>query len=413
MKYFVQYGAGNIGRGFIGALFSQAGYKVDFVDVNMELINALNDRGSYPVEIVSSEGSRDVVIENVGGINGMDKEAVISAIASADAMATAVGVNIMPRIVPLITAGIKRRWEQGNFTPFNIIICENLIDADKLMHKLIFDELDDAQKEKFDKTVGLVEASIGRMVPVMTDAMRKGDNLRVCVEEYCQLPVDGGAWKGELANIEGLHPFKPFEMYIKRKLYLHNMGHALCAYLGNLNNVEYIWQAVANPSVKLIAQRAMLESAMALSSHFNFDTMKLLEHIEDLLIRFTNVALGDTVARVGKDTKRKLSASDRFAGALKMCEAEGYGCAYIAIGAAAALYFECENDEGTAYVKGILDSEGVDAVLTKHMELDVNSKSFGYIKQYYDLLKNGADMNALLAAAEANKKALLAPKKIV
>ncbi len=413
MKYFVQYGAGNIGRGFIGALFSQAGYRVDFVDVNMELINALNERGKYPVEIVSSEGSRDVIIENVGGINGMDKEAVITAIASADAMATAVGVNIMPRIVPLITAGIKRRWEKGNFTPFNIIICENLIDADKLMKKLIFEELDEAQKEQFEKTVGLVEASIGRMVPVMTDEMRKGDNLRVCVEEYCQLPVDGGAWKGDLADIEGLHPFAPFEMYIKRKLFLHNMGHALCAYLGHLNGAEYIWQAVANPAVKLIAQRAMLESAMALSSHFDFSTMKLLEHIEDLLIRFTNVALGDTVARVGKDTKRKLGASDRFAGALKLCEQEGYGCAYIAAGAAAALFFECEADEGTAYIKNLLDSEGIDAVLTKHMELKADSKCFEYIKKYYELLKNGADMNALLAMAESNKKALLGPKKIV
>ena len=184
MKSFIQYGAGNIGRGFIGALFSQAGYKVDFVDVNMEIIGAMNERHSYPVEIVSNEGSRDVIIENISGINGMDKEAVIAAIANADAMATAVGVNIMPRIVPLITAGIKRRWESGNEEPFNIIICENLIDADKLMKKLIFEEMDEAQKAKFEEKIGLVEASIGRMVPVMTEEMRKGDNLRVCVEEY-------------------------------------------------------------------------------------------------------------------------------------------------------------------------------------------------------------------------------------
>jgi len=413
VKSFIQYGAGNIGRGFIGALFSQAGYKVDFIDVNMELINALNDRHSYPVEIVSNEGSVDVIIENVGGINGMDKEAVITAIANADAMATAVGVNIMPRIVPLITAGIKRRWEQGNESPFNIIICENLIDADKLMKKLMFEELSEAEQVKFEEKIGLVEASIGRMVPVMTEEMRKGDNLRVCVEEYCQLPVDGAAWKGELPEIANLHPFAPFEMYIKRKLFLHNMGHALSAYLGHLNGAAYIWQAVKDPAVKLIAYRAMLESAMALSSHFDFPMMKLVEHIDDLLIRFTNAALGDTVARVGKDAKRKLGATDRFAGALKLCEEEGYGNAYIAAGAAAALFFDCENDDGTAYIKELLASQGIDAILKDHMGLCESMNCYSYIKSYYELLKSGADMNALLAAAEANKKAVLAPKHIV
>jgi len=32
MKYFVQFGAGNIGRSFIGQLFSRAGYEVIFIE---------------------------------------------------------------------------------------------------------------------------------------------------------------------------------------------------------------------------------------------------------------------------------------------------------------------------------------------------------------------------------------------
>ncbi|NLE19318.1 MAG: mannitol-1-phosphate 5-dehydrogenase, partial [Clostridiales bacterium] len=34
----VMYGAGNIGRGFVGALMSRAGYRVAFVDVDRELV---------------------------------------------------------------------------------------------------------------------------------------------------------------------------------------------------------------------------------------------------------------------------------------------------------------------------------------------------------------------------------------
>ena len=39
MKKFIMYGAGNIGRGFIGQTFSEAGYKVGFVDINKEVIS--------------------------------------------------------------------------------------------------------------------------------------------------------------------------------------------------------------------------------------------------------------------------------------------------------------------------------------------------------------------------------------
>lgn len=40
------------------------------------------------------------------------------------------------------------------------------------------------------------------------------------------------------------------------------------------------------------------------------------EHIDDLLYRFKNKALGDTIFRVGCDLTRKLSAEDRLAGAI-------------------------------------------------------------------------------------------------
>ena len=94
----IMYGAGNIGRGFIGQLLSESGYEVSFVDVNMQVIDALNERGEYPVEILENESNREKTVKNVKGVNGMDADAVALAIAEADVMATAVGVNILPRI---------------------------------------------------------------------------------------------------------------------------------------------------------------------------------------------------------------------------------------------------------------------------------------------------------------------------
>ena len=54
----VMYGAGNIGRGFIGALLSQAGYRVSFVDVADPVVQELRTREKYPVRYVSNEGLR-------------------------------------------------------------------------------------------------------------------------------------------------------------------------------------------------------------------------------------------------------------------------------------------------------------------------------------------------------------------
>ena len=295
MKQAVMYGGGNIGRGFIGALMSRSGYEVTFVDVAVPVVEELQSRRCYPLRIVSSEGKQDLMIQNVTAVNGNDTAAVAQAIARCEVMATAVGARILKFIVPNIVAGLRQRWAEGG-KPLNIIICENLNDANKIIEGMIKEQLTAEECAKFDETVGLVEASIGRMVPVQTDEMKDGEPLRVCVESYGFLPVDKAAFKGEIPEIEGMVPFEPFDFFIKRKLFIHNMGHATTAYLGGLLGDEFVWQSIGNPTIRLIAQNAMIEGSMALSRHYNVPLEGILLHITDLLGRFANVALGDTCA---------------------------------------------------------------------------------------------------------------------
>ena len=51
----VHFGAGNIGRGFVGLILHRAGYQVVFADVVDELIDALSSRPSYLVNEVGLE----------------------------------------------------------------------------------------------------------------------------------------------------------------------------------------------------------------------------------------------------------------------------------------------------------------------------------------------------------------------
>ena len=147
MKKAVMYGAGNIGRGFIGQLFSQSGYEVVFIDVNPVIIERINVDRSYPIRIVEDEKSKEIIIRDVRAVNGMDIEATASEIANADIMATAVGVNVLPKIVKPIVSGLKKRWQIGNTSPLNIIICENLLDANQYLEQLLKQELEEDERK--------------------------------------------------------------------------------------------------------------------------------------------------------------------------------------------------------------------------------------------------------------------------
>jgi mannitol-1-phosphate 5-dehydrogenase len=333
----VMYGCGNIGRGFIGALFALSGYEVTFIDIADELVDRLHIERKYPVRIVSGAGFEDIEIGEVDAVNGKDTERAAGLIAEADIMATAVGVNVLKFIAPIIAAGIRKRLAVGG-KPLNIIICENLMDANVILGEMIREHLSKEEGELFDRSVGLVEASIGRMVPVQTPEMQAGNPLRVCVERYGFLPVDRDAFRGAIPKMKNMVPFSPFDFYLKRKLYVHNMGHAVCAYLGGFMGFEYIWAAAGNPDIQLVAQNAMLESAQALSVRYKVPITGIIDHIDDLLLRFSNAALGDTCRRVGADPVRKLSPKDRLIGAASFCLEQGICPAYIAAGVAGAVY---------------------------------------------------------------------------
>ena len=400
----VMYGGGNIGRGFIGTLFSASGFETVFIDVVDAVVNTLNAEHKYPVRILSNDGHKDIEVTNVSAVDGKNADLVAETIASADIMATAVGVNVLKFIVPNIAEGIRRRMNR-NGGPLDIIICENLMDANKVIEGMLKALLSEEEQAWFDKNIGLVEASIGRMVPVQTEEMKDGNPMRVCVEGYGYLPVDKAAFKGEIPAINNMVPFEPFDFYIKRKLYVHNMGHATCAYLGDLLGLEYIYESIDRDEVYAVVRLAMQESAMALSKRYEVPLESIMRHIDDLLVRFTNVALKDTCKRVGGDPARKLSAHDRLVGSSALVLETGETPAYIAIGAAAGLkrFLDekelVQNQENAETV--LLDVSGLakDSTLAK-LILDmykniIDGFSIGQLRRVADKIKAAGRSNII------------------
>ena len=383
MKKAIMYGGGNIGRGFIGKVFAESGYEVVFLDIMQSMIDEMNRRGEYNVRIVSNAGEQDNAVKPVRAVNASTEQA-IDEIVTCDIMATAVGVNILPRIAPVVAKGVVARMEKTG-KPLDIILCENQLEADILMRGWIYEHLNDEQKAWADKNLGLVEASIGRMVPPLTPEMREQDPLLICVEPYCELPVDKDAFKGEIPELVGLIPYSPFEFYIKRKLFLHNGGHATCAWLGYQKGYEYIWQAIADPEIYETAKAAMNCSAQALIKKFGEGIRENVEsNVVDLLFRFQNKALKDTVLRVGADPVRKLRRNDRIVGAALFAMEQGIDPSPIVRGIVAGLKFTMPGDPTAPEIQAALQEKGIDYVIEHYMDLSKDEPLFGMIKAAYE-----------------------------
>ena len=364
MQSAVIYGAGNIGRGFIGQVFHDSGYEVIFIDVNMEVIDALNAKGGYTLRVVGNEEDVDTLIDNVRGIDGRDAEAVVRAIADADLMATSIGVNILPRIAGNIASGIKRRAASGNKHPLNILLCENLMNAAHHMRDLLAPYFEDGQRALLEGT-GLVEVTIGRMVPALPKELSALDPTLIQVERFCTLPVDTSKFVGDVPVLAHAEYITPFAVCEEKKLYLHNMSHALCAYLGYHKGYTYLWEAAEDDAIRAVARDAMKHTASAIAEAYSADEAAMDRFLEELLERYQNRRLGDTIERVAKDPLRKLSPDDRLIGAINRCKAQGKPYDSILTGVAAALAYR-----PAAELQESLQKQGLLGFLTNHCGLE-------------------------------------------
>lgn len=318
-KSIVVFGAGKIGRSFVGQLFSRASYRVVFIDVDQRVISELNRRGKY--EVVIKSGNEEVLeITNVCGINANNVEDVADAIARCSLMATCVGKNALPKILPVIAKGIEKRFAVLPNFPLDIILAENIRDAYTLMK----DGLTALLHKKFpvQSYLGFIETSIGKMVPIMPKEIEEKDSLLVYAEPYNTLILDENGFRNPIPRVAGLTPKDQIKAWVDRKAFIHNLGHVAAAYYGFFKHPEqaFLYEVLEDAQVYSFMRKAMYQSARALIAEYPnaFIGHDLTEHIDDLTHRFMNKQLGDTVFRVGYDLKRKLGEGDRVVGAIKL-----------------------------------------------------------------------------------------------
>jgi mannitol-1-phosphate 5-dehydrogenase len=349
LQKLVQFGGGNIGRSFIGQLFSRNGYEVVFIDINESLVTALNRHNAYRLIIKRNKLEDETVwIRNVRAVNGNDHDRVAKEIVDATILATSVGKQALPHIMPVLAQGlIHRRGRRGEL-PVDLIIAENIHNGATVIRQALQSLLPPG----YDVAglVGLVETSIGKMVPIMKQADLQQDPLWVFAEPYNTLILDKHGFKNPLPNVEGLCPVENIAAYVDRKLFIHNLGHAAAAYLGYQHSPQstFMYEILAIPEIYQKTRQCMEQSAVALNTAYPDDlTLPALhDHIDDLLERFQNRSLGDTVYRVGRDLYRKLDKDDRLIGAMLLAKRHGCPCDAIAEAVIAACTFRATGENG-------------------------------------------------------------------
>lgn len=387
------FGAGKVGRSLIGQIFSNSGYEVVFVDVDDVIINALNSKRRYQVE-VKDRLTKTIWVENVRAVHGEDLVNVALEVATSDVIATVVGVNNLPYIYGNIARGLlKRRDMKGG--PIDIIIFENLRDSSSLFREGLKRYLPDDYP--FESLVGLVETSTDKMVPDMPKELRLRDPLLIFAESYNTVIVDRKAFKTKIPEVQGLKARENIHAYFDRKFFTLNLGHAIIAYLGYLMDRVHIWEAINNEQIRNTVEGAMWESGRALIAEYpkEFNEEIHGKYVFNLINRLGNRALGDTVYRVGRDLPRKLSYNDRLVGTLRLGAKHGFQAPNTVLGIAAAMFFRGRDENGELfkedrYFVDELYPKGIDYILEEicglHPEIDQENSLIEEIKKAYTFL---------------------------
>ncbi|TNG94447.1 mannitol-1-phosphate 5-dehydrogenase [Pasteurellaceae bacterium USgator11] len=353
----LHFGAGNIGRGFIGKLLSDSDIHVTFADVNDTVIDLLNRQQAYDVKIVSEQQSKIEQVAPVDGINSKNSEQIIEKFNQVDLVTTAVGPNVLTIISATLAKALEMRFASGNKKYLNIIACENMVRGTSFLKEKVLQHLNPDYHSALEQYIGFVDSAVDRIVPPV--AANTENPLLVTVEEFSEWIVDQTQFKGDIPKISGMELTDNLMAFVERKLFTLNTGHAATAYLGKLSGHRLIREAIEDEAIKQQVRSVMQESGAVLIKRYGFEQEKHFAYIEKILKRFANPYLPDDVDRVGREPIRKLSPNDRLIKPLNGTIEYGLPHNTLLKAVAAALHYHNETDPQAVELQTYIADNGV------------------------------------------------------
>jgi mannitol-1-phosphate 5-dehydrogenase len=355
---FVGFGFGPIQSGLFAAeAFNSGNFRrIVIAEIDQSLVDAVGiNNGTYYVNVATNDGIVAEQIEGIEIFNPMiedDKKELIKALREATEIATSLpSVDFYDTgdssVAKLIAFGLS-----DSTAPATIIYAaENNNRAAEILEQEVSKYLDiKTKKVQFLNTV------IGKMSQITIDeAMINNKSLKTIapgsmkaflVEAFNCILVTKAEIEGFTPGIEVFvekFDLLPFE---EAKLFGHNAIHALLAYMGLEKGYETMDQIAGDTELMQIASDAFIKESggAMIGKYASLDDEMFTEagytaYAKDLLVRMTNHFLADSIARAGRDPRRKLSSRDRIFGTIKLALEYGVEPVNMARGAKAGLKY--------------------------------------------------------------------------
>jgi mannitol-1-phosphate 5-dehydrogenase len=334
----VHFGAGNIGRGFVGLILHRAGYEVVFADVAETLIDALQVTPSYQVIEVGLD-SRTEGVDNYRAINSRSHDAeLVRELAAADIVTTAVGPTVLKFVAPTIAAALLKR--SADQPPLAVMACENAINATDVLAGHIREHCSDEEWAAITPKAVFANTAVDRIVP----AQAADAGLDVTVETYFEWAIESPPFGSNPPEIPDATWVPDLAPYIERKLFTVNTGHATTAYHGRLRGISKLSDALADEQVRAAVEGVLGETKALLVAKHEFSDEAQQAYVDKILTRFANPHLPDTTERVGRQPLRKLSRNERLIGPAAELAERGITPHHLLATVDAALQFDVPED---------------------------------------------------------------------
>ena len=382
-KLAVHFGAGKIGRGFIAELLHDSGYKIVFGDVVDELVELINKEHKYPLFLIDHDYEEKIIDDVIAYSNIKEADKLIDAICEADVITTSVMATNLAKVAPLITKGLKKRLELGKDKVI-IMACENAIMGTDILKKSMI-ETEIMPESQIDDIAVFPNTAVDRMVfggvHNGKEGIEVGDAYELVIEKNKLLDPNS-------EPIKGAEYVEDLMMYLQRKIYIINCGHAIAGYYGQVfKGYEIVQDALRDPDLLPQIRAAMLESIQALEKKYGFSHESLVEYMETMMIkRFTTPGVVDPISRVSREPIRKISPNDRIMGPAYNCEEYGIDNTYLLKGVACALKYKSEGDVQAEEIQKYISDNGVEEAIVKYTGAPKGSRIFNIILEEYNKL---------------------------
>ena len=289
MKKAIHFGAGNIGRGFIGPVLQDNNYEVLFVDVDERIMDKINTSKEYKVFKLGNTKDNSINVQNVSAVSYNNFSAISDILNEVTLISSSVG----PKFVQDVFDVINKVQFKNEVT---FIAFENMYRASSTVQK---------NSEASNPYLAVIDAVVDKIIPP-----QEKDSLDVIVENYGSIILDES--KTKPLEISDIVKYGHYEEEFIKKLWLLNGLHLQLAYFGISKGYKYIHEIYKSDEGKEFAIKASSElmNAFSLFAKKYDDIEEFSLNIND---RFSSDTINDELLRIARNPKIKFSENERFA----------------------------------------------------------------------------------------------------